>query len=229
MSNERTYSFPLVVSYFKGLRGLQKPEADVLERVAPTASDKRMLDIGVGGGRTTAHFAPPFFEYVGIDSAEPMVQACRKRFTKSMDNGHFEVCDVRSMTRFADGTFDFILFSYNGLDYIDHEGRLRALSEIRRVAKKGARFLFSSHNLDALRQKRLWKLWRSNPPAGEVLSRDWAIVNDGALMFRLSTYYIRPEAQVAQLEAAGFGNVEVLRVSNGSRVDRWLYYLCTAN
>lgn len=228
MSNDRTYTSPFVVSYFKALRGLQKPEADVLERVAPTASDKRMLDIGVGGGRTTAHFAPHFFEYVGIDSAEPMVQACRKRFTKSMDNGHFEVSDVRSMTRFANATFDFILFSYNGLDYINHEDRLRALREIRRVAKKGARFLFSSHNLDALRQKRLWKLWRSNPPAQEVLARDWAIVNDGALMFRLATYYIRPEAQIAQLEAAGFGDVEVLRVINGSRVDPWLYYFCTA-
>ena len=95
------------------------------------------------------------------------------------------------------------------------------------MAKKGAKFLFSSHNLDALRQKRLWKLWRGNPSAEEVFSRDWAIVNDGALMFRLSTYYVRPEAQIAQLEAAGFANVEVLKLSNGSRVDPWLYYLCT--
>jgi SAM-dependent methyltransferase len=186
-------------------------------------SSSRMLDIGIGGGRTTAHFAPLVFEYVGIDSAEPMIQACRKRFTESMDNGHFEVCDARSMTRFRNATFDFILFSYNGLDYMNHDDRLRALTEIRRVAKRGARFLFSAHNLDSLRRRRLWKLWRRNAPSNEVLARDWAIVNDGALFFGLSTYYIRPEAQIAQLNTAGFGDVEVLE-GNGS----WIYYLCTA-
>ncbi len=133
--------------YLTRLRGLPQPEAEVLARIAPAAGDQRMLDIGVGTGRTTQHFAPHFFEYVGIDSCEPLVQSCRKRYAKTLDTGHFEVCDVRSMQRFRDGTFDFILWR-NGFDELDQDGRKRALNEIRRVTKKGGRFLISSVNID---------------------------------------------------------------------------------
>ncbi len=220
-SNLRTFASPLVVRHYRKLTRLQPPEETILAKLRDSLAGARMLDIGIGGGRTTVHFAPIVAEYVGVDFAAPMVEACRKRF--DLSNARFEVCDVRSMTQFADGSFDFILFSYNGLDYIGHEDRLRALAEIRRVSRKDARFCFSSHNLESLPNKKLWRLWPRNPPLHDLLRCDWAIVNDGAIVFGLSTYYIRPEAQIAQLRSAGFTDVEVLAHSG-----TWLYYVCTA-
>jgi SAM-dependent methyltransferase len=110
------------------------------------------------------------------------------------------------MDMFPDGTFDFVLFSYNGLDYLSPQDRLMALAEIKRVGKKGAYFLFSSHNLNIVdrifndrliefqsRRSRnprklvgsLASLWRlavlyvlnGNPRA--LKARDFAVINDG--------------------------------------------------
>ena len=129
--------------YITRLRGLPQPEEEVLQRISSGAAEQRMLDIEVGSGRTTPHFAPHFFEYVGIDADESSVRACRKRYAKTLDTGHFDVCDVRSMKKFRDGTFDFVLYS-SGLDDFTESDREVALAEIRRVAKNGARFLVAS-------------------------------------------------------------------------------------
>jgi ubiquinone/menaquinone biosynthesis C-methylase UbiE len=125
------------------LRGLPEAESKVLKRIEPTAGDKRMLDIGAGSGRTTSHFAPHFFEYVGIDADENAIRACRKRYAKTLDTGHFDVLDVRSMRKFRDATFDFILWS-EGYDELSESDRALALREVRRVAKKGAQFLLAA-------------------------------------------------------------------------------------
>lgn len=47
-----------------------------------------------------------------------------------MENISFKVCDVRSIDMFEDNPYDFRLFSFNDLDYIDHKGRMKALKEI---------------------------------------------------------------------------------------------------
>jgi len=177
-----------------------------------------MLDIGVGGGRTTVHFAPLVRNYIGVDFSEGMIRACRKRFPALP----FEVADVRSLP-FADSTFDFILFSFNGLDYVPAGDRMRALREIHRVGRSGGRFCFSAHNLLWLgrRSLRPWLIRRMNAP--NVFEHDAAVVQDGALMFGLSTYYVRPAAQIEQLREAGFGDVRIFGAAEGP----YLHYLCT--
>uniref|UniRef100_UPI00146F81A2 class I SAM-dependent methyltransferase n=1 Tax=Kuenenia stuttgartiensis TaxID=174633 RepID=UPI00146F81A2 len=54
--------------------------------------------------------------------------------------------DVRNMKIFEDDTFDFVLFSYNGLDSMGNNNRLKTLKEIHRILKKDGVFVFSSHN-----------------------------------------------------------------------------------
>jgi ubiquinone/menaquinone biosynthesis C-methylase UbiE len=41
------------------------------------------------------------------------------------------------LSRFPAGWFDFVLFSYNGIDFVDHAGRLQVLKEIARVLASG--------------------------------------------------------------------------------------------
>lgn len=214
-----------------------------------------MLDLGVGGGRTTVHFAKWAHEYIGADYSENMIAECRRRFSTSPRHISFVVCDARWMDMFESGSFDFILFSFNGIDYVTHSDRLRILKEIRRIGKPGGWFCFSSHNLNSCAE--LFELKRMvsfNPslakrtvkrlvlrfvynwsvPTEKVMCSPYITINDGSHGRNLRTYYIRPEEQLAQL-SEGFTDVQVFSLATGAAIDRsqlrtvedgWLYYLC---
>ena len=155
---------------------------------------------------------------------------------------------------FANESFDFILFSFNGIDYIPHEDRLIALQEIKRVCKKGGFFCFSAHNLQHV--DRILKIEPSANPirmlwnlSGYLLIRilnksikklereKYAIIKDAGHRFRSRTYYIKPQEQIKQLEETGYKNIRVYSLSDGQEIvdqdklsdtsDGWLYYLCS--
>ncbi|ELP52058.1 methyltransferase type 11 domain protein [Microcystis aeruginosa TAIHU98] len=60
------------------------------------------------------------------------------------------MADARNLEQFADNYFDFILFSFNDIDYISHADRFLVLEEISRIGKAGGYFCFSSHNLQGI-------------------------------------------------------------------------------
>lgn len=208
-----------------------------------------MLDIGVGAGRTTLHFAELTKEYVGIDTSEKMIKVCEERFV-NMDKGiSFKVCNVRDMKNFGDNYFDFILFSYNGIDYLNHIGRLEALREIKRVGKQGSLFCFSSHNIYSLKKEFSFSWSKNllyilkfpitrllNPSPEELEKMEYVLINDSSHLFSLVTYYIKPEKQIDQLTELGFKNIKVFSLEEGKEIktisnlsyikDRWLYYVC---
>jgi ubiquinone/menaquinone biosynthesis C-methylase UbiE len=257
MSNQQTYEDPEIVNYYFGHTELQPPEQSIVNLLRERLPHMKMLDIGVGAGRTTLHFGRLVREYVGIDYSENMVQACKERFSDDVSNISFHVGDVRSLDMFGDSEFDFILFSFNGLDSITHDDRLRALKEIYRVGKSGSIFCFSTHNLYYARH--LFGIWRQltwkprtmlkrmnnwyavtfvhNDPRHVLNMRKlpYAVFDDGAHGYRLQHYYITPSAQVEQL-SGNFENVRIFK-SDGSEVgcetrlesvqDWWLYFLCT--
>jgi ubiquinone/menaquinone biosynthesis C-methylase UbiE len=255
LQNQQTYSRPEVAAGFARQSDLQPPEETILRLMLPRLLKARMLDLGVGGGRTTLHFAKWVREYVGADYSESMIAECERRFAGYPLELSFQVCDARSMTVFESHSFDFILFSFNGIDYVAHEDRLRVLGEIRRVGKPGGFFCFSSHNLNWCRQffewrrlvslnpqfairtaKRLTRRFICNRGLRASVARHAShmLFNDGALG-RLRTYFIRPSQQLAQLRE-GFGGVRIFSLASGGEItDReelerieepWLYYLC---
>lgn len=137
-----------VVSEYASFDFILWPERSILEELRPKLAGARMLDIGVGAGRTAIHFAPLVRDYVGIDISPRMIAACRRRFAGTPWNSLFTVSDVRDLREFEPGSFDFVLFSFNGIDTVgDREERLAALREMRRVCRPGAHLCFSSSNL----------------------------------------------------------------------------------
>ena len=70
----------------------------------------------------------------------------------------------------------------------------------------------------------------------DIISKQYTIINDGAIGFKLNTYYINPVAQVKQLEDHGFVNTKIFSLKDGIEISRkidneliydpWLYYLC---
>jgi ubiquinone/menaquinone biosynthesis C-methylase UbiE len=252
--NKQVYSDKQVVKHYAGYSPeLQRPEKTIAGILQPGLENMRMLDIGVGAGRTTPYFAAKVKEYTGIDFSEGMINACREKFGASYPAAAFETADVRDLSRYPDNSFDLVLFSFNGLDNISHEERISALSGIRRICAANGSFCFSSHNLQCLpaffsirfrwhplrflkslfARKRLIAQNREQisrfPTAGHVT------IFDDVYDFGLHTYYIRPAAQIEQLKKAGFGNVQVFSLDTGEELsalqysaaqDSWLYYFC---
>jgi len=248
-----TYESPGVVKYFARLDQLQKPELTILNLLKTELPHMKMLDIGVGAGRTTVYFANVVREYLGLDYSTKMIEVCQKRFPQADTNMSFGIGNVKNMDMLADDYYDFILFSYNGLDLLSHEERMVALEEIKRVAKNRAYFCFSSHNIQAI--DGLFKLSFTirpikfvkniikyillrllNDKYGEIGKYNYTIINDGAHAFRLKTYYIRPKHQITQLHDSGFQGIRIFSLTGhevthnvAEAQDSWLYYLCTVN
>jgi len=249
--NKQTWESEETVTLYRLQEGLQKPEKTILRLLQSVIAGGRVLDIGVGAGRTTPYFSQAAREYIGIDYSPGMIAACREKFRGASQSLSFIVCDVRDMHCFGDHSFDFVMFSYNGLDYLPPEDRQAALGEIKRVCRPGGYFAFSTHNMHSA--PRLFRLlpkcdsWQwpymiyvnhrrraLNPHFRQLLKRKFAIFNDGALNFRLWTYYVEPRHQIEQLHAVGFTDVRVFSLSDGSEIktmelldenrDSWLYF-----
>jgi SAM-dependent methyltransferase len=99
-----------------------------------------VLDLGIGAGRTTPHLRGLGGRYVGIDVEPAMVAACRERFP----DADVRVGDAADLSAFDDGSFDAVVFSFNGLDYVAR--RAACLDECRRVLRPGGVLLLSRHN-----------------------------------------------------------------------------------
>ena len=112
-----------------------------------------ILDLGVGGGRTTPYLSRLASRYVGVDYAPKMVAACREKFPQL----EFLVADATNLALLADGNFDSVVMAFNGIDaLVPSEARRRCLAEIHRALKNGGVFIFSSHNPRAVFLRPAW-------------------------------------------------------------------------
>jgi SAM-dependent methyltransferase len=143
--NRRTWRSDEALHWFRQLEGFIDPAEQVcFERLRSEITGARVLDLGVGAGRTTRHFLGMAADYVGIDYTPEMVAACRAKHPRAQ----ILEGDARDLSRFADGTFDLVSFSFNGIDAVDLEGRRRVLAEVHRVLRPGGAFFFSTMNRD---------------------------------------------------------------------------------
>jgi SAM-dependent methyltransferase len=246
------YGDPEVVQEFLDMDYLLPPEQAVLSALSGWLQDKSVLDVGVGAGRTTAHLATLAGKYLGVDYSEPMVEACRARFAGKAA-WQFRCHDARKITELG-RPWDFVQFSFNGIDHLSQPDRIRFFKDIRSMLGPDGYFSFSSHNLRALssvyklhmgkepgfRERAYalvaWALVRAcNPPRWRLLGKPFALINDGAFGFAIRGYYGTLAEDLRQLEAAGFKQVRVFgedgrEVSSNDNVDLsdpWFTYLCT--
>ena len=232
------------------------PERKIIELLEGELKKSIMLDIGVGGGRTTRHFSPLVRQYVGIDYSESMLDICKTGYSTDSGKISFHLADMRSLEIFADKTFDFILISYNAISTLSHLDRLKTFSELKRVGKPPGYLFFSAHNLQwvptvllnfsrqiSLTHPRLtyWNLlklinaYRYNKKyvIKHIHELPYAFINDGAHNFKLLHYYIKPWEQVKQLSNY-FTNIRVFGLNGhelekgelGTNTDGFLHYLC---
>lgn len=229
----------LIVNRYAQSVELYPPERDLLRNLSsrsdgPLLGQMAMLDLGIGAGRTTRHFAGQVQSYIGVDLSEKMVDACRRGLVSwdlDIPTVELKVSNAAHLSDLPDESFDFVMFSFNGLDCLTPEDRLLALREIRRVCRPGAIFYFSSHNLRSVTQvlalkvagddsvaSRIRKtlrwllLWALNPSKSLLPCLNYAVITDGVHRFELDNYYIRPEYQLEQLQKASFSPDRVYRL-----------------
>ncbi len=248
-SNRAVFERADVVAEYSDVHSLRPAERVILDRYRADFDGKDVLDLGVGAGRTAVWLAPHALQYVGVDYSPRMVEECRQRFPR----WRFECRDARDLTAFGTASFDFVFFSYNGIDYVDHEDRQKILAEVARVLRPGGAFAFSSHNLEVDAQVgwRWASVFRRRSPAelvqtlgrvrrsiggrlrhsGKQLRADrYAILNDAAHQFGLQTYYVTAAEQASQLKEAGLdGLLEVFGEDGfpltSSRAKEFLHYV----
>ncbi len=238
-----------VDSYAKQKK-LQKPELAIFDHLKEFISNAMILDIGVGAGRTSAYLMTSSKKYTGIDYSSSMINYCKKLYPNHQDL--FSCGDARSMSQYKNESFDFILFSFNGIDSVPYDDRKLIFSEIFRILKKDGYFSFSSHNIRNIPEKYQFNFKKSLFSYHKELKRlvltrkingiqekyaDKSYVNfyDGAEKFKFAPLYIKPELQIEHLISMGFSDVTMYGLKSGNMIskndllnytDAWLYYLC---
>jgi ubiquinone/menaquinone biosynthesis C-methylase UbiE len=106
-----------------------------------------ILDIGVGGGRTSQYLARNASRYVGIDFAPEMVRICRRKYPQ----WEYLEAPATDLSPLQSESFDVAVLSYNMLDdLIPDENCWRCLRECHRVLREDQLLIFSSHNPRAI-------------------------------------------------------------------------------
>ena len=232
----------VVNEYTDEMVGLMPGEQAMFDEYLVAGSS--VLDLGVGGGRTTPYLAERASRYVGLDFAPRMVDACRSRFP-DLD---FVVGDASDLRAFRDGEFDAVVFSWNGIDCIHpEERRLQCLAEVQRVLRAGGTFFFSTHNARYILQRpedrriRVRRLARPSYlrtvvsaalPGARRLGWRAFWTGHGYVADRshggLTTYIATPAVVVEQGRRTGFEELRMLpstypEMAHGAKVS-WYYF-----
>lgn len=150
-ANLQVYRDPEVVSHYAALNYLTPCERLLFDTYIKRGM--KILDIGVGGGRTTPYLSDKASRYVGVDYSAEMIKTCRKKFPRL----EFEVADASDLSGFSDASFDAVVISFNGIDcLVPEERRWQCLRECNRVLRPEGVFILSSHNPRALFLRPAW-------------------------------------------------------------------------
>ncbi len=231
-------------AFFEHLIGwIDQGEEASLNRVADDVRGLPILDLGVGAGRTTPLLRLLTRDYIGIDYTVSMIAAARRRHPSE----RFVLADARDLSAFPDAHFGLVFFSFNGIDAVGHDDRVRILKEARRVLRPGGYFVFNSHNHDgpsftdrpwnlrplapmATRRviynaiRRLWELPGSTKNFRR-LQRDafdagtHGLYPSASHQFGIVVAFVSMKAQIDSLRTAGFDSIAVLRDHDGAAVD----------
>lgn len=228
---------------------IQPPEALIFAKYKDEIWARRILDIGCGAGRTSHVLKNMSPSYMGVDASEGMVAACENKFGA----GSFMRADARDMAAFKESSFDFVFFSFNGIDCVNHQDRLKVLSEVKRVLGARKLFAFSSHNRNyrhaRIRPKpdicvnpitmaknvyiyaKALARFSANRKK-EVICEEYAIITDKDYGFSNLYYYIGKDQQVRQARQAGFEIIEMLdtrgesvSIGDDDSNSAWIYYI----
>ncbi len=130
-----------LVEKYERLQGwIDDGERVVINSIADDVRGQGILDLGVGAGRTAWLLHLLTEDYVALDWSPEMASACRS-LCPGID---VRLGDAGNLCDFPASRFKLVFFSYNGIDNLGHEHRLRVLDEARRVVQRDGLFVYST-------------------------------------------------------------------------------------
>ncbi|MFM0208486.1 class I SAM-dependent methyltransferase [Paraburkholderia sediminicola] len=217
-------------------------EQAAFEWLAPRCAGEPVLDIGVGTGRTIPLMTSISTDYTGVDYTLKLLEIAKSRYP-DLDLRHM---DARDMSALPSGHYGLAEFSWNGIDCVDYDDRVKILDEMYRVVRPGGYVLFSSHNRGGpgyreniwqllpqfsfnplklgwrtLRSMRRFQLGTLNYMRNVKLNHDYgsyAVKTAAAHNFGIVIVYTTLREQRRQLAQIGFQSEAVFGSCEGNRI-----------
>ncbi|HKH19033.1 MAG TPA: methyltransferase domain-containing protein [Solirubrobacteraceae bacterium] len=149
-----------------------------------------LLDVPCGFGRHSVPLARAGYRVVGVDRSESLVAEARRR-AGGARWPKLSRADYRELP-FPDASFDAAINLFTSLGYLGDQEDTRALAEIGRVLRPGARLVIEVMHRDLL--------------VREYRDQDWRLVGEGRLLLEQRTFDAASGvAQVTQTLIEGNG------------------------
>ena len=114
--NRAVYDAPAVAAHYARLEYLSACEQMLFETYLRRGM--KILDVGVGGGRTTPYLAALASHYIGIDYAPAMISACRDKFP----DVEFRLGHAEDLKEFNRASFDSVVLAFSLTRWLDPGG-----------------------------------------------------------------------------------------------------------
>jgi SAM-dependent methyltransferase len=162
-------------------------------RLSGCAEGGELLDVPCGFGRHSIPLARAGYRVTGVDRSEALLAEARRR-TGGARRPKLVRADYRELP-FADASFDAAVNLFTSLGYLGDDEDTRALAEIGRVLRPGARLV-----LELMHRDRLVREFRE---------QDWRGMGEGRLLLEQRTFDAAAGvAQVTQTLVDGAGGRE---------------------
>ena len=211
MNNNSKWNNQKIIKWYCSRKHIQNGEKKILELV-DFSNVNNMLDIGVGGGRTSIYFIELVKSYLGIDIIPDFINFLQKKYSQEQ----FKCMNVLDITNLGK-TFDYILISHNGIDnLITLEKYTKTLDNMYKVCNKNGYVCFSSHNI--------WKLNKND---------DFTLIQCDVVGTRMPQVNTNPLFLIKLLKKNNYSSITIID-TDGKIIDinkektksAWLYYLC---
>lgn len=211
MNNNSKWNNQKIIQWYCSRKHIQGGEKQILKLVN-FSNVNSMLDIGVGGGRTSIYFIDLVKSYLGIDIIPDFITFLQNKYSQEQ----FKCMNVLDITN-LEKTFDFILFSHNGIDnLLTLQKYIKTLNNMYKVCNKNGYVCFSSHNI-----------WNSNR------NEDFALIQCDVVGTRMPQVNTNPLFLIKLLKKYNYSSITIID-TDGKIIDinkektksAWLYYLC---
>lgn len=172
--------------------------------------DKKVIELGCGGGYYGMHYGPRCQEYLGIDLSPVNVEIFSKEIEKAgYKNVRAEVGDATALTRIPDESQDVVL-CLGPMYHLNHDDRIICMQECRRICRTDGILVFAFINkIGAMTKFGNGTGWENVlTPAIEdcVMNRGTDDVNTDIF------YYTMPEEILQGAKEAGLSKIKMAGV-----------------
>jgi 2-polyprenyl-6-hydroxyphenyl methylase/3-demethylubiquinone-9 3-methyltransferase len=129
---------------FRPLFYLNVPRFEYFDDLIPLWKNKKILDVGCGGGYTCEFLSPRGAEVHGVDLSKASIQAAEQHARENNLNINYQQANACQLP-YPDATFDKVL-CVDVLEHLEKWELPLAIAEIKRVLKPGGHFLFDTIN-----------------------------------------------------------------------------------